>query len=429
MSQPIKGTATRATGDVDSPVLRASAKDAAENIMIVDLMRNDLSQICRPGTVTVEKLLELQAHPGLWHLVSTVSGQLADGVTTSRLLAATFPPGSVTGAPKYSAWVGSATWNRTLAAATPGRWGSAARWPVPTSMSSSARWSAASTRSSSASAAASPPTASPPANGTSAWPRRRRWCRPSVRTWIPICDLRSPRSVTGNGPAGCWKRCWRSVHPCSGWQPTSPGSTARVVNCMAKGLRMILPRRSPPPLPAASTLPYAEWSGDRPTDVAGLSFDVGVAALGLRPNTSSLALAARSDLCWRHKWANRRQLERAEQEQRAGLPYFPHPAGGQVAETSRGNLFCQRSDGVWMTPPLDHSLLPGVTRREVLDLFLRAAIPFSIEFFSAQTLRHSAAAFWTSSLSGAVPVTAVDGFQLPEPRALIAMLNAEMGIG
>ena len=76
-------------------------------------------------------------------------------------------------------------------------------------------------------------------------------------------DLRPPvpRSVTGNGPAGCWKRCWRSVHPCSGWQPTSPGSTARVVNCMAKGLRMILPRRSPPLLPAASTLPYAEWSG------------------------------------------------------------------------------------------------------------------------------------------------------------------------
>ncbi len=103
ISQPIKGTATRASGDADSPVLRASAKDAAENIMIVDLMRNDLSQICRPGTVTVEKLLELQAHPGLWHLVSTVSGQLADGVTTGRLLAATFPPGSVTGAPKYSA--------------------------------------------------------------------------------------------------------------------------------------------------------------------------------------------------------------------------------------------------------------------------------------------------------------------------------------
>jgi branched-subunit amino acid aminotransferase/4-amino-4-deoxychorismate lyase len=82
-----------------------------------------------------------------------------------------------------------------------------------------------------------------------------------------------------------------------------------------------------------------------------------------------------------------------------------------------------------MTPPLDHGLLPGVTRREVLDILLRAGMPLSIEFFSAQTLRHSAAAFWTSSLSGAVPVTAVDGFQLPTPQAVIAMLNAKMGIG
>jgi para-aminobenzoate synthetase / 4-amino-4-deoxychorismate lyase len=164
-------------------------------------------------------------------------------------------------------------------------------------------------------------------------------------------------------------------------------------------------------------------------DVAGLSFDVGVAALGPRPSGSRLALAARSELCWRHKWANRRQLERAEQQQGASLPYFLTPGGGQVAETSRGNLFCQRADGVWLTPPLDHSLLPGVTRREVLDLFLRAAVPFSIEFFSAETLRQSAAAFWTSSLSGAVPVTAVDGFQLPKPRTLIPMLNAELGIG
>ena len=73
--------------------------------------------------------------------------------------------------------------------------------------------------------------------------------------------------------------------------------------------------------------------------------------------------------------------------------------------------------------------LKGVrARREVLDLFVRASIPFSIEFFSAQTLRQSAAAFWTSSLSGAVPVTAVDGFQLSEPRAVVAMLNAGLGI-
>src|SRR4029077_381393 len=78
---PIKGTAPRQPGETDSPALRASAKDAAENIMIVDLMRNDLSRVCRPGTVRVDELLSVQPHPGVWHLVSTVTGRLAEGVS------------------------------------------------------------------------------------------------------------------------------------------------------------------------------------------------------------------------------------------------------------------------------------------------------------------------------------------------------------
>ena len=101
---PIKGTAPRtAAGE---RALRSSAKDAAENVMIVDLMRNDLSRVCRPGTVAVEELLGVQPHPGVWHLVSTVHGELADGVGTADLLRATFPPGSVTGAPKLAAAAG-----------------------------------------------------------------------------------------------------------------------------------------------------------------------------------------------------------------------------------------------------------------------------------------------------------------------------------
>jgi hypothetical protein len=76
--------------------------------MIVDLMRNDVSRVCRPGSVSVPELLAVQPHPGVWHLVSTVRGELADGVTTSALLAATFPPGSVTGAPKLAAQAGIA---------------------------------------------------------------------------------------------------------------------------------------------------------------------------------------------------------------------------------------------------------------------------------------------------------------------------------
>ena len=90
------------------PLIGASAadllpKDTAENVMIVDLVRNDLQHVCRPGTVEVRGLLEVQRHPGLVHLVSTVQGRLADGVGWPQLLAATAPPGSVSGAPKSSA--------------------------------------------------------------------------------------------------------------------------------------------------------------------------------------------------------------------------------------------------------------------------------------------------------------------------------------
>ena len=94
-SQPIKGTAATPTGFL--------AKDRAENVMIVDLVRNDLGRVCDWGSVEVPGLCEVEKHPGLYHLVSTVRGHLRDGMGWSDAIAATFPPGSVTGAPKIAA--------------------------------------------------------------------------------------------------------------------------------------------------------------------------------------------------------------------------------------------------------------------------------------------------------------------------------------
>ena len=92
-SGPIKGTGHTA-GDL-------SAKDEAENIMIVDLVRNDLSRVC--DGVGVPELLAVESHPGLVHLVSRVAGELREGADWPAILEATFPPGSVTGAPKIAA--------------------------------------------------------------------------------------------------------------------------------------------------------------------------------------------------------------------------------------------------------------------------------------------------------------------------------------
>jgi para-aminobenzoate synthetase component 1 len=93
-TRPIKGTAASGSDLVNSP------KDHAENVMIVDLARNDLGRVCEYGSVHVPELCGLEEHPGLHHLVSTVRGQLRPGVGVGGLVAATFPPASVTGAPK-----------------------------------------------------------------------------------------------------------------------------------------------------------------------------------------------------------------------------------------------------------------------------------------------------------------------------------------
>ncbi len=98
-TKPIKGT--RPVGESDD--LLDSEKDAAEHVMIVDLERNDLSRVCRPGTVRWPELMAEHAQAGVVHLVSTVEGRLMPGVGLTDLLAATFPGGSVTGAPKISA--------------------------------------------------------------------------------------------------------------------------------------------------------------------------------------------------------------------------------------------------------------------------------------------------------------------------------------
>jgi anthranilate/para-aminobenzoate synthase component I/branched-subunit amino acid aminotransferase/4-amino-4-deoxychorismate lyase len=105
-TEPIKGTRPRSGTVQQREAARAelldSTKDSAEHVMIVDLMRNDLGRVCEYGTVSANPP-RIEAHSGVWHLVSTVTGRLRDGAGDGALLRATFPPGSVTGAPKVQA--------------------------------------------------------------------------------------------------------------------------------------------------------------------------------------------------------------------------------------------------------------------------------------------------------------------------------------
>jgi anthranilate/para-aminobenzoate synthase component I len=105
-TSPIKGTRPRGKTTAEDEALRnqllTSEKDRAENVMIVDLLRNDIGRVCEFGSVEVEKLCDLEEHPTLFHLVSTINGKLRADVTFSDILKAVFPCGSITGAPKIS---------------------------------------------------------------------------------------------------------------------------------------------------------------------------------------------------------------------------------------------------------------------------------------------------------------------------------------
>jgi len=101
---PIAGTTARGEGDAER--LLTSEKDRAEHVMLVDLGRNDLSRVCVPGTVKVERFLEPERFSHVTHLVSEVAGELAEGVTPFDLLRATFPAGTVSGCPVGLSFIG-----------------------------------------------------------------------------------------------------------------------------------------------------------------------------------------------------------------------------------------------------------------------------------------------------------------------------------
>ena len=104
LSQPIKGTSKRNKNKeqdiINIDTLKTSEKERAENIMVVDLVRNDLSKICKKGSVIVDELCKIYSFPQVHQMVSTVSGELKDNIEFNEIIRATFPMGSMTGAPK-----------------------------------------------------------------------------------------------------------------------------------------------------------------------------------------------------------------------------------------------------------------------------------------------------------------------------------------
>jgi para-aminobenzoate synthetase/4-amino-4-deoxychorismate lyase len=422
---PIKGTAPRTAAGESA--LRSSAKDAAENVMIVDLMRNDLSRVCRPGTVAVAELLGVQPHPGVWHLVSTVQGELADGVGTADLLRATFPPGSVTGAPKLAAEKGIAALEAEARGAYTGCLGLVS--PVAgTDLSVIIRtFEAAGDRVELGVGGGITADSVP------------------IREWYECLHKAAPL-VTAAGarltdeladepgspdPGLVAAGVFESVLVTHGELVRLAGHLARLDRSCRELFGLGLPdglmtRIREHLAGTTSGEPMALRIAAR-SEQGSLALELTSRPLPPRATSCALVRAFRPERSWRHKWVDRAALERAEQLSRPARPYFAQ--GESIAETSRGNLFWRATTGQWCTPPLDEAVLPGVTRREVLDLLAERGNPVQIRPATVSELQQALGAFWTSSLSGAVAVDSVDHHSLPDSTEFALELTELLGAG
>jgi para-aminobenzoate synthetase/4-amino-4-deoxychorismate lyase len=375
----------------------------------------------------VDELLDVQPHSGVWHLVSTVHGELADGVGAADLLRATFPPGSVTGAPKRAAVQAIAALEPEPRGAYTGSLGLLS-----------------------------------PAAGADLNVVIRTFETDGDRLQLGVGGGITADSV----PVREWYECLHKAAPLVtaiggrlavtlAEEPDPPeadllagglfetvlvayGEPVRLAGHLARldrsvrelygqGLPDDLPARVGAALPGAAPSPRQALRVTVRPQSDGLVVELTARRLGPRTASSMLAAAARPEHSWRHKWSDRSALERAARQTSPALPYFT--AGGAVTETDRGNLFWLDPSGQWCTPPLDEQVLPGVTRREVLDLLAGDGTPVAVRRVTPAELRRAAGAFWTSSLSGAVAVTAVDGAPLPDRTAYAAALSERLGVG
>jgi len=426
VTAPIKGTLPRGGDDANAVALRRSAKDVAENVMIVDLMRNDLGRVCLPGSVRVPELLVVQPHPGVWHLVSTVTGCLRDDVDDGDLMQATFPPGSVTGAPKlralqaidaleqhargvYTGAIGFASpcWGLELSVAIRtfevgadlvelGVGGGITADSVPM-----LEWHECLHKAAPlvgvVGARLDPALAAPPAV-----PNGEQFAGGLTETILVLDGMpvrtadhlarldRSCRELYGTGI-----RC----------SEVAAEAAERARGSAARALVRVLVR------PAAD----------------GLTVRVSAAAAPVDPRACAARAVSRSPGSWRHSWADRPQVSELESASEA-TPLFV-AADGTVLETDRGNVFLLLDDGTLVTPPLREDLLPGITRRALLDLARDQGRPTQLRAFDIGELPTAAAMFWTSSIGGVTAITDVDRVPLRRADALLGEFSRALGFG
>ena len=417
--------------------LEASAKNRAENVMIVDLVRNDLSRVCLPGTVSVPVLLGAEAHPGVWHLVSTVAGTLRPGTGDGDLIRAAFPPGSVTGAPKVraleiideleasprEAYTGAVGYRspaaglelnvaiRTFEFAAGKAWLGAGGGIVADS-DPAAEYAECLIK-------ATPLFAAVGARLDPAAPSAGAGHAASALPPRPSAGVFSSLLVTDGetrGLAAHLARLESSVRALYG--KDLPASLAgQLASCLAarpSGRLRLTVRPVGGPLqatvevvplttPAASTGEITATGGEAATP-SFLS-----ASVTLRPVTVPGGLGA-------YKYRDRRLLAELTTRERLSLAQqlLLTDETGELLETDRANVFAV-IDGVLLTPPADGRLLPGTTRAAVLRAAHSRGIRVGQKPLTLDELAEATEVFVTNAVAGLIPVTAVEGSRLAWP--------------
>jgi para-aminobenzoate synthetase/4-amino-4-deoxychorismate lyase len=361
---PIKGT--RPAGGREE--LERSAKDRAENTMIVDLMRNDLGRVCVPGSVAVTALAQARPHTGVWHLVSEVEGTLRDGTGDGALLRATFPPGSVTGAPKVAAMDVISELEATRRGAYTGAIGFAS--PVAGLELSvairtfEARGSRIRLGVGGGVVADSDPAAEADELAVKAAPLLRA-IGAELPAGPPAATSRPPLLRAGPRPVP-------RPDPAAGVFETLLVRDGRVVELdrhlqrLAASLAALYGRALPAGLDeriaaAARSLPGA---GRVRVDAGPGGVTVVGGALPPDP-PATLRVWTVPGGVGPHKWADRRLLAALEVASPGATPLLVD-ADGAILETTRANVFARGRDGVLRTPPADGRILPGIRRATLL---------------------------------------------------------------
>ncbi len=433
VSRPIKGTAhrpddtaqaARQRGDLES-----SAKNRAENVMIVDLVRNDLSRVCVPGTVTVPSMLGAEPHPGVWHLVSEVRGTLREAATDGDLIRAAFPPGSVTGAPKVRALevIGE------LEAAPREVYTGAIGYRSPVA---GLELNVAIRTFEFAAKPGKPGTVWLGAGGgivaDSSPDGEYAECLIKGSPLISAIGSRLDAAAAGP-PADLLPR------PAAGIFTSLEVTAGRTANLDAHLARLAASSKEVygKDLPASLQGDLAGCLSRRPSGrlritvrpVGGpLHASVEVVPLAAGPGSVVLKPVVIPGGVGAHKWRDRRLL--AELGRQARLGPAEHllitDENGHVLETDKANIFAV-TDGVLRTPLADDRILPGTTRDAIVRTAGREGINCSFEPLTLDQLRAASEVFVCNAVYGILPVRSVDGIRAswepgPVARHFAAML-------